>query len=222
LDEIQCRFGLGEVLVIQGKFTEALAQFGEAESVSGRYYRHDFNPIPLESRLFIGMAFVRQREFRKAESAGKEMPGIITKRKMEPIYLDSYYLLEAETARAQDNPKEALGFLDQASFVAWRDSPFYWQIRAAAEEALGQYGSAIESNRKFLGAIEKGQYFRGESVRYYYELSMVDYNLGRIAEKMNDTAAAGDHYRKFLEGMKAADPGIPEVADARKRLAALQ
>ncbi len=53
-------------------------------------------------------------------------------------------------------------------------------------------------------------------------MSMVDYSLGRIAEKMGNTAAARDHYRKFLEGMTAADPGLPEVADAQKRLSALK
>jgi tetratricopeptide (TPR) repeat protein len=43
----------------------------------------------------------------------------------------------------------------------------------------------------------------------------------RILEKTGNAAAAKDHYQKFLERMRAADPGIPEVADARKRLAAL-
>ena len=51
---------------------------------------------------------------------------------------------------------------------------------------------------------------------------MADYNLGRIAEKTGNPAAAKDHYRKFLEGMTAADSGLPEVADAQKRLAALK
>ena len=70
--------------------------------------------------------------------------------------------------------------------------------------------------------MEMGQVFRGDSVRYYYELSMVDYNLGRIAEKTGNPAAAKDLYGKFLEGMTAADPGLPEVEEARKRLAALK
>jgi len=43
-----------------------------------------------------------------------------------------------------------------------------------------------------------------------------------IAEKTGNPAAAKDHYRKFLEGMTAADPGLPEVADAQKRLSALK
>jgi len=51
---------------------------------------------------------------------------------------------------------------------------------------------------------------------------MVDYNLGRIAEKTGNPAAAKDLYGKFLEGMTAADPGLPEVEEARKRLAALK
>ena len=52
-----------------------------------------------------------------------------------------------------------------------------------------------------------------------YALSF--YHLGRIDEKLGDKTRAGGNYRKFLDLWKNADPGRPEVEDARKRLAAL-
>jgi tetratricopeptide (TPR) repeat protein len=47
------------------------------------------------------------------------------------------------------------------------------------------------------------------------------YRLGKISEKQGNKAEAAGHYRKFLELWKDADPGRPEVEDARKRLAAI-
>jgi serine/threonine protein kinase/tetratricopeptide (TPR) repeat protein len=220
--QIRCRFGLGEAFLIQGKFTEALAQFDQAEKISSEVYKFDFNPIPLASRLYSGRVFVKQRQFGKAVAAAEEIKGLVKKHNMAPDYLDFSYLLEAEIAMAQNKPEEALRILDRASFHAWWSSPFYWRTRAAAEEALGRFEPAVESFGKFFGHVILARQDISDPVRYFYELSMVDYNLGRIAEKMNDAAAAKDHYRKFLEGMTAAEPGLPEVADAQKRLSALR
>ena len=44
------------------------------------------------------------------------------------------------------------------------------------------------------------------------------YMLGKIAESKGEKAKAREHYNKFLELWKEADPGIPEVEDAKKRL----
>jgi tetratricopeptide (TPR) repeat protein len=53
-----------------------------------------------------------------------------------------------------------------------------------------------------------------------YALSF--YELGKIYEQKEWKGKAIEHYEKFLDLWKDADPGIPEVDDARKRLAVLQ
>jgi serine/threonine protein kinase len=47
------------------------------------------------------------------------------------------------------------------------------------------------------------------------------YMLGKIHEQQGNKAKAIEHYEKFLSLWKDADPGLVEVEDARKRLAAL-
>ena len=47
------------------------------------------------------------------------------------------------------------------------------------------------------------------------------YMLGKIHEQQGDKVKAAENYRKFLDLWKDADPGFPEVDDARTRLAAL-
>jgi serine/threonine protein kinase/tetratricopeptide (TPR) repeat protein len=220
--EINCRANLGEIMLIQNKFAVTVAQFREAERVSGKFYKHDFNPIPLDVRLYVGRAFVKQRQYDKAESAAREIRLIVQDRRMNPSYLDFSYLLEAEIAMAQNRPEEALASLDRTSFHAYWSSPFYWRTRASAEEALGRFEAAAESYQKFLGHVILARQDLYDPVRYFYEQSMLDYNLGRISEKMKNPSAAKEHYQRFLDGMKSADPDIAEVTDARKRLAELK
>ena len=46
--------------------------------------------------------------------------------------------------------------------------------------------------------------------------------LGKIYEEKGWKGKALEHYEKFLDLWKDADPGIPEVEDAKKRVAELK
>ena len=58
--------------------------------------------------------------------------------------------------------------------------------------------------------------------RYEIDFVISFYMLGKIYEQEGDTAKAIEHYEKFLDLWKDADPGIAEVEDARERLAGLK
>jgi len=47
------------------------------------------------------------------------------------------------------------------------------------------------------------------------------YWLGKISEQEGKKVEAAGNYRKFLSLWKDADPGLPEVPDAKARLAAI-
>ncbi len=220
-DEMMSRLYFGEALLIHGDTGQAFVQFEEAERVSGQYYRHGFNPVLLAGRLYSGRAFLRQGRIDRAVSQAEEISRIIQSQGLPAEFLDFRLLLEAEISLAQKKPEDALGDLDKASFNAWHSSPHFWRAKAEAEEVRGQWKSAAECYGKFAGFIPLAREGPCDPVRYFYELSLSHYNLGRIAEKMNDAAAAKDHFHKFLGMMRVAEPGIPEVEDAKKRLAGL-
>jgi cytochrome c-type biogenesis protein CcmH/NrfG len=46
--------------------------------------------------------------------------------------------------------------------------------------------------------------------------------LGKIADQQGERARAAESYRKFLDLWKDADPSLPEVEDAGRRLAGLR
>jgi eukaryotic-like serine/threonine-protein kinase len=89
-----------------------------------------------------------------------------------------------------------------------------WLGRAYAEG--GRLRDAVRVFEQAQDSYESNRWDNAvESVRLHYW-------LGEVYEKSGRTDKAIEQYDRFLDIWKNADPGLPEVADAKARLAALQ
>jgi tetratricopeptide (TPR) repeat protein len=122
-------------------------------------------------------------------------------------------IADGNYVRAVENAKAAVDSLGAQSSYSNADAYIHATL-ARAYEGAGDWASARRTYEG-LHRLTYGRLYGGQ----IYALSF--YRVGMIDEKLGDTAGARKNYEKFLELWKDADPGLPEPADARKRLAAL-
>jgi predicted Zn-dependent protease/predicted Ser/Thr protein kinase len=113
----------------------------------------------------------------------------------------------ASLALAEGHPDSALAALAELMEYQ-RLEPTEVELRAQAQRELGRLEDAAATLEDLL---------RRRGSRF-----LARYEVGRIYEEMGRGPDARRQYEIFLEGWKHADPGWPQVADARRRLAALR
>jgi len=133
-------------------------------------------------------------------------------------------LLEAEVYLAEnalDKAVEAGAKIVPPNFqsmngplLALYNIPFLKDVLARAYAKKGNLDKAIIEYERLTTIDPKSQ------IRYLIH-PLYRYRLGLLYEKKGLMDKAKDQYKRFLEGWKDADPTHPELADARKRLAAL-
>jgi tetratricopeptide (TPR) repeat protein len=99
--------------------------------------------------------------------------------------------------------------------IALWSSPGPSDLLADAYALAGDKKQALEEYRKFIASPSVKINNIGTYVVSFYK-------LGRIAEDMGLKDEAIRYYERFLDIWKDADPGAPNVKDARKRLAGLK
>lgn len=181
----------------------------------------------------------------KIRSAMKIEPSFLAK--LGTVYARANRVREAE--RLLESVKSMVGDLLAASGVSrstQSDQAAFHRLKGEVELAGKKYDEAIASfemaaNLRGLmledtlalayarsgnvdKAIEKYLEFIQKDVLGYEAQdlwSVAHYELGALYEKKGQPAEAAKYYGRFLELWKDADPDIPEVTEARKRLAAI-
>jgi len=89
-------------------------------------------------------------------------------------------------------------------------------VLAQVYERLGMWDRAAEEYQAVLKDPPR-KWFLGNPAFW----ALDQYRLAKVSERANRPEKAKEWYERFLTDWKEADPGIPEVDEARKRLAAL-
>jgi serine/threonine protein kinase/tetratricopeptide (TPR) repeat protein len=121
--------------------------------------------------------------------------------------------LEKENySRAIEESKKAISLLPfQHDAIYGEDHALFIDSLALAYYRAGDFEKAREEYEKII-KLTTGR------IRHGHIYAKSFYMLGKIFEQQADTTKAIEHYEKFLELLKDADPGIPEIDDARKQL----
>lgn len=161
---------------------------------------------------------------KKIASVGEKLSEIgMVDRKMELEV--EYNWLRAEILIAEGSPDEAVEVYESIVYppipslrtddIGPDNMPFLRDTLARAYLKKGDIDRAIAAYEKMIMFDPEGQDRRLIHPKHRYLLA-------KLYEEKGDAAKAIENYEKFLELWKDADPGLPELQDAKKRLDTLR
>jgi tetratricopeptide (TPR) repeat protein len=208
-------YKLAYIYLIKGNPEEALKEASKAwESVpeNQTFWRQKSN-LELKAYMHIEMKLLDE-----AQKAADELKELIEK----SIYkknISSYYHFMGRIELEKENfPKAIEYFKDAFSLFAY--GPLVQDATDIEPLALAYYRSGnLDKAREHYEWITSLTWGR-DSWGDIYAKSF--YMLGKICQEQGKSSKAIENFEKFLDLWIEADPGIPEVEDARKQLAEIQ
>jgi len=204
-----------------GNPEQALENYSKAIAIAGEMETSEEVEEESLDLYFKGLAYLEMDSMSEAQRTADELEEI-TKIGMNEKLIRTYYLLIGMIGLKKGNYSRAIEFSKQAVSLL----PFQYLL-SGDNHAL--YIEPLALSYYMAGDLEKSQKEYGRitfltSGRLYWGdiYAKAFYMLGKIYQQHSDTAKAIEHYEKFLDLWKDADPGIAEVEDAKKRLAGLK
>jgi tetratricopeptide (TPR) repeat protein len=216
-------WALGYIHLKLGGPKEALEEYKKAWDSAVEGGRLDWQRAVL---LFRGLTYLEMKEIDEAQKAADELKEMIEKG-INRKYIRYYHHLVGNIELKRENFPKAIEYFKEAMSLLpsqfappsqWRlgdDHALFIDSLALTYYKAGDLDKAREEYEKII-SLTTGRLSFGD----IYATSF--YMLGKIYEQKSWKGKAIEHYEKFLDLWKDADPGIPEVEDAKKRLEALQ
>ncbi len=194
---------------------EALLAAGEAmESAS----RMESPPDLCRSLVFRGLSFIQRGKLAEAGGTADRIRKTVEKSgflKLNRCYFHlrgAIALAEGRLGDAVTDLRKALSLMP-AEYILPDDRILCLDALATGLEEGGEPAAALETLNS-LQDLALGRLLWGD----VYARSF--YRCGILLEKRGEVKTAQESYRRFLELWKDADPGSPEIEEARRRLAA--
>jgi tetratricopeptide (TPR) repeat protein len=226
LEELKTMLERGQAL--QTPLAHLYLKTGEFDKALREFDKRIDNAVKNESvieQIFMlylkGKAYLGKKSIPDAEKTAEELRELIQDSLFKKLIRLHHHLmgmieLERENyPRAIDYFQKAIRLLPYTRDGRREFHPLFINSLAEAYYRAGDSAKALEEYTR-ITSLTFPRIWDGD----IYAKSF--YMMGMIYERMGSKAKATENYGRFLELWKDADPGIPEVSDARKRLEALQ
>jgi tetratricopeptide (TPR) repeat protein len=169
---------------------------------------------PVNRRDYYAYLLAQSGKIKEAEEIARTLKKDIEEKNQIMMY--QYWLASARIELIKGNSNTAVNYLERVDKEA--PTPLF-VVRVFLSEAYlgsGKIGEAVAELERALSRYDDSRVNSPIwAVKAYYL-------LGLAYEKSGWTAKAIEQYEEFLDIWKDADPGIPEVADAKERIEKLR
>jgi len=206
---------LGRIYRFQGEYERSLEALKKAVML---------NPSKINVHFELGLTYALMKNHNAARAGANlitEISSIPKEKNFSFLYLLGLISLD------QGNWQVALENFEQALRIRSTISKEKEPKRGVSLDDIHNVIAEIYLRQKnFKAAIQEYSKMNDLPVGYWqadeYMWAMRHYKLAIAYEKMKDLSNAKREYEIFLQVWKDADPDIPEIIDAKKRLAALR